>query len=70
MEKYRAVIYTKTIIVEEDARAFHKIIAEAADEVEEAGQRYGWAQSVIAEEDEEKLPTFTIAFDPYGPGTY
>lgn len=59
-KKYRAIIYTKTVISEELARDFYTAINETLEQTEEAGQQYGWAQSIVSEvrilqtDDEEK----------------
>ncbi len=62
--KYRAVIYTKTIIAEDNPRDFHTAVGEAVVEIENVGQSYGWSESIVAE-DEALLPEFTEPNEEY-----
>ncbi len=48
--KYRAVIYTKTIIVSNNSKEFYQNVFETIERTEEAGQMFGWAESVVDNE--------------------
>lgn len=62
--RYRAVIYSKTIIVEHDARTFHLAVTDAVSALEDAAQLCGWGQALI-EEDDGTLVEFDMAPYPY-----
>ena len=55
-KKFRGVIYTKTVIAEDNARTFYTAMSEAIEALEEAGQMYGWAQAQVSENDD--IPKF------------
>ena len=52
MPKMRGVIYTRTVVVEDNPRAFHKAMSDVIEELEQVGQQYGCCESVVSENDE------------------
>lgn len=62
--KYRGVILTKCIIVEEDAKAFHQSMYGAIESLEAAAQMYGWGASVVPESTDEQV-VFPVPPDTY-----
>ena len=59
MAKYRGVIYSKTVIVEDEARTFHWAMSDAIEGLEGSGQAYGWSESIVAENEDLSLVAFT-----------
>ena len=58
-KKHRVVIYTKTVIIEETQRELFAQATETLELLEDAGRSQGWAESVIAD-DENVLPRFEL----------
>ena len=56
-KQYRAVIYTKIVLVEENQKELFRYVHEALDELEASSSMYGWSDSQIAD-DENVLPEF------------
>ena len=59
MAKYRGVIYSKTVIVEDNARTYHSAMSDAIEDLEGSGQAYGWSESIVAENEDLSAAEFT-----------
>ena len=58
-KRFRGVIYSRTVIVEDNATAFYKVMSEALESLEESGQMYGCSESVVSENDFDAMGTFS-----------
>ena len=55
-KKMRGVIYSRTVIVENNPRLYYQAMSYAIEHVEEAGQMYGYSEAVVSEDD--SMPEF------------
>jgi len=56
----RAVIWSKTIIVDDNLRQFHASVTEAVDALEQAGQQFGWSEAIISNSPDDAVPPTEI----------
>ncbi len=54
---YRVVLFTKTVIAEDDAATFYRTVSEAIEGLEDLGQGFGWLQT-LTEDRSEFMPQF------------
>lgn len=62
--QYRGVIWTKTIIVDEDAKAFYRAMGDAVDALEETAMTYGWGVADISIYEDDVPPGLVEAYGP------
>ena len=66
MAKYRAVIYTRSIIIGKTASEFYTAMKETQEALEDAAQLYGEGEVAVAEPDGE-CPAFGFPSAEYRP---